>query len=114
MGPPERGPLVILLLLACTGAPQSLAECDRLRDANDRTVCRVGFLQGQPVDALQAALATIDDPDEHDLLLVELAVADTTLGPTLCPGTRSPYGARQCEQVLGRPHLAGSPKEGKR
>lgn len=103
---------MILLWLACT--PKTLADCAGLRDANERTVCRVGFLEGQPVEQLHAALADIDDPDEHDLLLVELAVMDPTLGPALCPGTRSPYGARQCEQVLGRPHLAGSPKEGKR
>ena len=105
---------MLLWLAACVGAPESLADCDAMRDANERTQCRASLLTGQPVDALQAALAGIEDPDEHDLLLVELAVADTTLGPALCPGTRSPYGARQCEQVLGRPHLAGSPKEGKR
>ncbi len=58
---------------------------------------------------LDDLLDGVQPADERDLLIIELAVADPSLGSRLCPRVKTPLGERQCQQVLGRPHL-GAPK----
>jgi hypothetical protein len=58
---------------------------------------------------LDELLASVQPDEERDLLIIELAVADPQMGSRLCPRVKTPLGERQCQQVLGRPHL-GAPK----
>ena len=58
---------------------------------------------------LEELLDTVQPDEERDLLIIELAVADPQKGSRLCPRVKTPLGERQCQQVLGRPHL-GAPK----
>ena len=101
------------LLLGCTPAPASFAECADLASPDLRTVCRVEQLAEVALDKEQVLRQadTIQDPLERDMLLVELAVGDPRNQGWICKQVRHDYGAKKCEQVLGRPHLATPPKQ---
>lgn len=103
----------LLLLLSCTPAPASFAECAALESPDQRTVCRLGQLAEVASDKEKVlTLAdSIQDPLERDMLLVELAVGDPRNQGWICKQVQHDYGAKKCEQVLGRPHLATPPKE---
>ncbi|HJN76793.1 MAG TPA: hypothetical protein QGF58_22880 [Myxococcota bacterium] len=100
---------MILLLLACE--PQSFAECRG--DLAEKTACRASFATPLPSSEaeLEALADSIDDPDERDALLVELAVENPEAGARLCALTRTALGERQCTQVVGRPHLGHHRRE---
>lgn len=103
----------LLLLLGCTPEPVSFAECAALVSPDLRTVCRVGQLADVARDRelLIQQADSIQDSLERDMLLVELAVGDPRNQGWICKQVRHDYGAKKCEQVLGRPHLATPPKE---
>ena len=112
MGPAEAL-RVILALLACTTPPTDFAGCSQLSGLEERTVCRADFSVPLPKSnaELEQRLASIEDPVERDLLLVELAVRDPSAGTRLCARAETPLGTRQCEQVVGRPHLGHHKRE---
>ena len=103
----------LLLLLGCTPEPASFADCEALVSPDLRTVCRVVQLDDVAWDRelLIRQADSIQDPLERDMLLVELAVGDPRNQGWICKQVRHDYGAKKCEQVLGRPHLATPPKE---
>lgn len=103
----------LLLLLSCTPVPTSFAECAVLESPDLRTVCRVGQLADVASEREEVLLQadSILDPLERDMLLVELAVGDPRNQGWICKQVRHDYGAKKCEQVLGRPHLATPPKD---
>lgn len=103
----------LLLLLSCTPAPASFEECARLQSPDERTVCRVEQLAGlaSEQDRVLSLADSIQDPLERDMLLVELAVGDPRNQGWICNQVRHDYGAKKCEQVLGRPHLGTPAKE---
>ena len=103
----------LLLLLGCTPEPASFADCAALVSPDLRTVCRVVQLAdvAWDRDLLISQADSIQDPLERDMLLVELAVGDPRNQGWICKQVRHDYGAKKCEQVLGRPHLATPPKE---
>jgi len=94
---------VIAWLLAC--APTSFEECRG--DLAEKTACRARFAEPLPASnsALEALVDGIEDLDERDALLVELAVRHPESGARLCALARTDHGDRQCRQVVGRPHL---------
>lgn len=99
--------LAALLAFACGGAPQSLEDCDEVRDPAAQEECRYTFilpLLGDP-PSLDAALASIDDPGSRDLLLLRLAIADPKRAGALCKRVATEGAKARCRQVLGRPHL---------
>lgn len=103
----------LLLWLACTPKPASFAECGALESPDQRTVCRLEQIAPVASDreAVLAQADSIDDALERDMLLVELAVGDPRNQGWICKQVRHDYGAKKCEQVLGRPHLATPPKQ---
>lgn len=100
---------MIALLLAC--APQSFAECRG--GLAEKTACRAEFATPLPTKTadLEALADSIEDLDERDTLLVELAVRNPEAGARLCALTRTEHGDRQCRQVVGRPHLGHHKRE---
>lgn len=104
---------MIVWLLACTVEPTTFAECAALDGLEARTVCRADFSVPLPKSngELEERLASIPDETERDLLLVELAVRDPSAGTRLCARTTTALGERQCEQVVGRPHLGHHKRE---
>lgn len=105
--------MMLLLLAACTPEPASFADCAALASPDQRTVCRLTQLEGvaSDRDVVLSQADTIQDPLERDMLLVELAVGDPRNQGWICKQVRHDYGAKKCEQVLGRPHLATPPKQ---
>lgn len=106
---------MIWALLACTVEPTDFAGCAALSGLEERTLCRADFSVPLPKSnaELEQRLASIEDPTERDLLLVELAVRDPSAGTRLCARTETSLGQRQCEQVVGRPHLSHHKREKK-
>ncbi|MCP4808160.1 MAG: hypothetical protein GY913_31110 [Proteobacteria bacterium] len=104
---------MILWLLACTPEPTSFDECTALSGLEERTVCRADFSIPLPKSngELEERLASIADETERDLLLVELAVRNPSAGTRLCARATTTLGQRQCEQVVGRPHLGHHKRE---
>ncbi len=103
--------ILLWAALACSGSePQTLADCDRLRDPTAREDCRLtqaSDLLGNPA-AFKAATADLDD-SSHDLLITRLAFQQPTHARWLCQGMRTEEGLTRCKRLLGRPHLGASP-----
>lgn len=95
------------LAVACGSAPASLEDCGALPDAAEREACHYTFIRPLLDDpaALDAALATIEDPGSRDLLLLRLAIADPQRAGKLCARVATAGAQERCRQVLGRPHL---------
>lgn len=99
--------LALMLALGCTPQPTTVAECAQLSDATEREQCRYDFvapLVGDP-EALDQALAQIEDPQSRDLLLLRLAIAHPQTARHLCERVSTSGAQEKCQQVLGRPHL---------
>jgi hypothetical protein len=96
-----------LLLLACQGEPVTVAECATLSRPAEVEDCRLRLVQPliDDDDALDAALAEIDDPGSRDLLLLRLAISDPPRAARLCRRVQTEGAKERCRQVLGRPHL---------
>jgi len=110
MGRPRRlRALMVAAALAACGAPEptQLADCAGLPDAAAQEACRYRFIEPLLDDpsALDAALATIDDPGSRDLVLLRLAIADPRRAAGLCRRVTTEGAQARCRQVLGRPHL---------
>lgn len=101
-----------LLVWACAAEPGSFADCAGLGDPTAREECRFTFakaLLDQPAE-LDAALASIDQVDSRDLLLLRLAVAEPTKASHLCRQVQTAPALEKCRQVIGRPHLSTTPQ----
>ncbi len=107
--------MVLWLVVACSGEPQTLADCDRVRDSVAREDCRLSLLHGlfEAGDdvAFLAGLAQVDDPLSRDLVRLRLAVESPDRAGWLCEGVETENAQDKCRQVLGRPHLR-APREG--
>ena len=110
MGSPRR--LRALMLAGTLGAcgdpePTQLSDCARLSEPAAQEACRYRFIAPllDDPDALDAALATIDDPGSRDLVLLRLAIADPRRAAGLCRRVTTEGAQARCRQVLGRPHL---------
>lgn len=113
----------LVLLLACAGRPETLADCAGLRDEADREECRFQLVSPLLPDpnhpapdrkafqrALDEALAQIEDPRSRDLLLLRLAISSPATAGYLCTKVETEGARQRCQQVLGRPHLGTVPK----
>lgn len=101
-----------MLLWACAGQPSTVAECAGLDDATAREECRFTLaraLLDQP-EALDAAIASVEEVESRDLLLLRLAVAEPTRASHLCERVQTAPAQEKCRQVLGRPHLSTTPR----
>jgi hypothetical protein len=98
----------LLLALACTPEPTTVAECAQLGTPAEVEDCRFRLVQPLVGDdkALDAALAEIDDPGSRDLLLLRLAISDPPRAGRLCRKVETEGAKARCQQVLGRPHLS--------
>ncbi len=98
--------LVLLSLLAACGTDAS-GDCGELPPGRALEECRYTRARAaaeQP-EALDAALADIDDPASRDLLLLRLAVDLPARAPELCRRITTPAARDKCDKVVGRPHL---------
>lgn len=101
---------MIWLWLACGRAP-GIEGCAELRDPTEREDCRLEeALAMTEVEALRAAIATIEPDTSRDLLRLRLAVHDPQNARWLCQEVEGEQAKRKCEQVLGRPHLSMPPE----
>jgi hypothetical protein len=102
--------LLLALVSACAGAPDTVAGCAALADAAAQEDCRyrlVGPLVGDTTK-LSAALAEVRasaSPQSHDLLLLRLAIDAPAQAGALCQQVQTEGAREKCQQVLGRPHL---------
>ncbi len=99
--------ILLALLVACQGEPETVAECARLRTEAAVEDCRLRLIKPLVDDpaALDAALADIDDPRSRDLVLLRLAIDDPQRAGRLCEKVETEGAQDRCRQVLGRPHL---------
>ena len=99
-------------LMACASAPRTFADCNAIADEHTREGCRFTMAQAlldQP-QALAEAIASIEQIDSRDLLLLRLAVADPARSGQLCSQVTTAGAIEKCQQVVGRPHLSTSPR----
>ena len=100
-------PLLLLALACGTPEPAALADCAALSDPAEREACHFRFIAPLVGDdaALDAALASLDDPGSRDLVLLRLAIANPKEAAGLCRKVTTEGAKARCRQVLGRPHL---------
>ena len=104
---------ILAPLLGCNSAPTNFAECANVKDDDARIECQYKFAR-QLVDqeeALHAALASLNDPAAHDLLLLRLVVDAPESARFLCARAASNETSFRCRHILGRPHLIAPPKD---
>lgn len=101
---------MILLLLAACARPPGMEGCASL-SGNAREDCRFEVARGLVSDppALDVALGSIEDATARDLVRVRLAFEVPTASSALCAKVVTPVGKQRCQQIIGRPHLRGSP-----
>lgn len=109
-----KAPLFALVVaLACamnSGRAPGIEGCEEL-SGTAREDCRfaeVRKVSGDPT-ALEGALRTLEDPLSRDLLLVRLAFDAPTSSAKFCSRVTTDVGKQRCQQIIGRPHLRGSP-----
>lgn len=102
--------LLLALVSACAGEPDTVAGCAALSDAAAQEDCRYRLVAPLVGDAakLTAALAEVRasaSPQSHDLLLLRLAIDAPAQAGALCQQVQTDGAREKCQQVLGRPHL---------
>lgn len=103
----------LLAAIACAttfdGAP-GLDECGAL-SGTAREDCRFAEARRVSADpaALDLTLRAVEDPLARDLLLVRLAFDAPTSSARFCSKVTTDLGKQRCQQIVGRPHLRGSP-----
>ncbi len=88
----------MIFLLACT--------CD----ADCRFERALAALAAGNEAGMHEEIAKITDPLEQDLVRLRVATADPAGAATLCNDVTTDFARQKCQQVLGRPHLQGTPR----
>lgn len=97
------GPAALVLGLAACGGPQCDADCHFER-------AKLAVENPDPA-LLDAAINASGDALARDLLRVRLATIHPHLGARLCADVTTIAAREKCQQVIGRPHLQGVPRE---
>lgn len=88
----------MILLLACT--------CD----ADCRFERALQALAAGDEVGMRAEIEAVKDPLQQDLLRLRVATAEPSRAGALCAEVSTPFAQEKCQQVLGRPHLQGTPR----
>ncbi len=87
----------MIWLLACT--------CD----ADCRFEKALAALHAGDRAGMRAEIEAVSDPLQRDLLRLRVATAEPAKAGVLCTEVTTDFAREKCQQVLGRPHLHGTP-----